>query len=274
MENTSEQWTESLWREAMADWGNRQQDTNYRDYVVRPAMKDAVRNADPKDGQIFLDFGCGEGRETAFLRDAIAENGVQTGHLYGYDKNREAISRAGGLKTGHIMTSFHSGDFWKFAESNALSRNVDILISSFVLQETPYLDETFKMMNYALRANGIGIHVFVHPQFEEALRKKGELRVEPTLASDQWDFAAAYPIVEKGRKPFYLPCFHRSLSRYLAAFEMKYYIEEVRGLKPSAEVLALAEKEKRSPFYAHEHNVYWPEISEISSSVIVTVRKK
>jgi SAM-dependent methyltransferase len=266
-----EEWAKQLWETASEDWINRIQDNNYRNLVVRPALEHELSDIHTNKG-IFVDIGCGEGKETHFLREILKKKGFRD--FYGFDTNKEFINSARHSFGGII---FDAGDFSELKDKNCLEERVDLITSLFVLQDTPNLKNLIKNVYESLKIKGLFLALIVHPQYAEILLKKGAIRVNKGLEKDKDDnylFAGEYPITEPGRPPFFVPYFHRNLSAYIKLFEPYFHIESVRGLKPSNNLLGISKQEKISPFYEEHYNVYWKEISEVSSSLIIKGVKK
>jgi len=264
-------WAVEMWKEAEEDWMNRIGDNNYRRYMVRPALENELSNIYVENG-VFVDLGCGEGKETYFLKEILKRKGFRT--FYGFDINKEFINSAKNSLEGII---FDAGDFSKLKDKYHLKEHTDLITSLFVLQDTPAIKNLIKNAYESLKNKGFFLALIVHPQYAEILLKKDAIKINKKLKKtkeDSYIFAGEYPITEPERSPFYVPYFHRNLSDYIRLFETYFHIELINGLKPSNKLLEKSRKEKICPFYRENHNVYWKEISEISSSLIIKGVKK
>lgn len=269
--NNAREWAKQLWEKASESWMNRIQDNNYRNHVVRPALEDELFNIFIDNG-ILVDIGCGEGKETCFLKDILEKKGFRD--FYGFDTNRKFINSAKGSFEGIV---FDAGDFSELKGKYSLAGHTDLVTSLFVLQDTPNIENLIKNIYVSLKIKGIFLALIVHPQYAEILLKKGAIKVNDNLEKDKDDnyiLAGEYPITEPGKPPFFVPYFHRNLSYYTKLFETYFHIESVKGLKPSNNLLEISRQEKISPFYEEHYNVYWKEISEVSSSLIIKGVKK
>ena len=172
---------------------------------------------------------------------------------------------------------FDQGEFINLLNKYKLLAKVDLLTSIFVLQELPVLDNFLHEIRQALSPTGKAFFLLVHPDFGIAMLKKSALVINQNLSylpNAEWEFAAAYPIVEEKSQTFFLPYFHRSKSNYLAKLEKHFRILRIVDLKPLQRNVAFCQKKNISPFYSHPGNIYWPEIIEQPSSLLITVRKK
>lgn len=264
-------WAMGLWKKASKDWINRTQDNNYRKYLVCPALEDELSDISIDKG-ILVDIGCGDGKGTYILAEILKKKGFRD--FYGFDTNKEFTNSA---KDTFKEIVFDEGDFSRLIDKYHLAGNVDLITSLFLLQDTPNIEKIIKTAHESLKIKGSFLSLIVHPQFAEILLKKGAIKLNNNLKKDEGDnyiFAGKYPITEPGRSPFFVPYFHRNLSDYIKLFETYFHIESVKGLKPSDELLKISQREKISPFYKEHYNVYWKDISEVSSSLIIRGVKK
>lgn len=264
-------WANELWKKSEKDWINRMQDNNYREYLVRPALEDELSDI-YIDGGIAVDIGCGEGKETYFMKEMLKRKGFRT--FYGFDTNEKFIDSANNL---FEEITFDVGDFSKLKIKHHLEGPVDLITSLFVLQDTPSVKNLVNNCYNSLKDKGRFLTCIVHPQYAKILLEKGAIKINEKLkkvSGESYTFAGAYPITEPEKPPFYVPYFHRDLSEYIKIFEKYFHIESVRGLKPSDKLLKKSKEEKISPLYEDRHNVYWKEISEVSSSLIIKGIKK
>lgn len=267
----AKEWAKELWKKSEKDWINRIQDNNYREHLVQPALEDELSDIHVNGG-IAVDIGCGEGKETYFMKEILRKKGFRT--FYGFDTNEEFINSANSLFKEII---FDAGDFSKLQNKYHLEESVDLITSLFVLQDTPSVENLVKSCYKSLKDKGCFLTCIVHPQYAEILLKKGAIKINEKLkktSGDNYIFAGAYPITEPEKPPFYIPYFHRNLSEYIKIFEKYFHIGSVRGLKPVNKLLKKGREEKISPFYEDRHNVYWKEISEVPSSLIIKGIKK
>jgi len=264
-------WAEQLWKTASKDWINRTQDNNYRNYLVRPALEDELSSICTDRGTL-VDIGCGDGKGTYVLTEILRNKGFR--NFYGFDSNKEFINSA---KDSFKEIVFDEGDFSELNRRYSLVEHVDLVTSLFVLQDTPAIKNLIKNVYELLKIKGSFLSLIVHPQFAEILLKKRAIKLKKGLKKDKEDdyiFAGRYPITEPGRPPFFVPYFHRNLSDYIRMLEPHFHIESVRGLKPSRKLLEISQQQKISPFYKEPYNVYWKEISEVPSSLIIRGVKK
>jgi len=264
-------WAIETWKKAEENWINRIQDNNYRKYLVRPALEKGLSGIFVNEG-VFVDIGCGEGKETHFLKKMLEKKGFKI--FYGFDTNEKFINHAQKSVEGIV---FDAEDFFKLKNKYHLEGSSDLVTSLFVLQDTPFVKDFVENTYETLKNDGIFLALIVHPWFAEILLKKGALKINDKLKKtkeNNYVFVGKYPITESKKPPFYVPYFHRNLSDYIKLFEMYFHIESVKGLKPSNKLLEKSKKEKISPFYEEDYNVYWEEISKVPSSIIIKGIKK
>ena len=262
----SDEWAKDLWKKATQNWKNREQDSNYRKFLTHPALEEELRDFSVDKG-VLVDLGCGEGTETAYLRDILTSKGVE--RFCGFDINSDLISHA---RRTFKEISFSNGDIIEFMRKYKLKERADIVTSLFVLQDTPRIRELVEASYDILSSNGMFLTLIVNPEFAKLLLAKGVLReigIVDHIRRKEYDFAASYPIVEVGKKPFYVPYFHRSLGHYIDLLGEYFSVESVRGLKPSKSLIDESLENKTLPFYSAKNNVYWPEISQVPSSVLI-----
>ncbi len=262
----SKLWAKNLWKNASSEWMSREQDDNYRKYLVHPMLEDELSEISIENG-VLMDIGCGEGKETLFLMKLLKQKGFRD--FYGFDINKDFISSAKSLSE---EVSFGSGDLGNFLKKYNLKNNVNLVTSLFVLQETPNINDIIKNAHESLKSGGSFLSVIVHPQFAENLTKRNEIKINNWLdksTEKDYEFAGEYPITEPERPPFYLPYFHRKLSDYIQKLEPKFHIKSVRGLQPSKKLLKISKEQKIAPFYKEKYNVYWEDVAKIPSSIII-----
>ncbi len=272
----ADRWATAVWRKNVEGWQNRNQDHNYRKYLARPAIQKAIRYAQLPDNGKFIDLGCGDGSETAHIRDYLRNEGAG-GRLYGFDLQESLISKAN--ETVHeeeaqmINTVFENGHLEDLIEKHGLNHKADNIFSTFLLQE---LSDAEKHLRLAMRSMrpylGRGIFALLHPDFGQAMLDKGAIKVNQKLgATEYWRWAGEYPIVEEGGKTFYVPYFHRTLDDYKKLICDHFCDFLYRGFKPTKRTLQISERKKLSPFYGHPGNVYFPEITTVPSTLIFIV---
>ena len=268
----SETWAKDIWEKASNNWNSRKQDKNYREYLVHPTLKRTLSQINVEKG-VHADIGCGEGDETYFLKNLLKKKGFE--RFIGFDTNKNFVDTA--RKEYSEIEFYNSKDISLFVEENNLEGKVDLVTSLFVLQDSPQIWYLVEEQSRMLKEKGMSLNLIVFPQFAEALNEKGFLKL-PTCVNrnriDNYLFAAEYPIVEQEKEPFWVPYFHRNLSDYIQLIETYFYIDSVQSLKPSKELLRKSFDKNISPFCFEKNNVYWPEISEIPSSVIIKGIKK
>ena len=82
-----------------------------------------------------------------------------------------------------------------------------------------------------------------------------------------------HDLVEENGKTFFVPYFHRSLEDYLCVARRYFSDVEFFELMPLGETIDLCKREKHSPLYDHPGNVYYPEITQMPSALIFSVKK-
>lgn len=272
------QWAKDVWTRAVPNWENRSQDHNYRDILVRPGIYTALKSIKLKTNGQFLDIGCGEGTETFCIRNLLVQLGY-SGVMYAYDPQSHFIGIAENANKPHpaISIQFGDGSIDEFLEKYNLSKNVDLVTSIFVLQDLPDIRKHLTDIDRVLSEEGVGIFLLVHPNFGEAMRKKDAIKIEKSLSPQgmnvPWQFVGEYPIVEENGRTFFVPYFHRTVDDYRKYFQKYFSKIDFVGLKPSFQDIKCCERERRSPFYNHDGNVYYPEIVEMESSLVIIVKR-
>ena len=117
----------------------------------------------------------------------------------------------------------------------------------------------------------------MHPNFGEAMKNKDAVKLEdalnPSCVAVPWKWVGEYPIVEEEGRTFFVPYFQRTIDEYRKHFSKYFSQIEFVPLKPSPQDVSRSEKEHRSPFYNHSGNVYYPEIVEMESSLVIIAKK-
>jgi len=271
------QWALDVWTKAVPNWKERNQDHNYRDVLARPGIYTALKSVSPKiDGQ-FLEIGCGDGAETFYIRDSLVKLGW-SGKMFGYDLQSQLVSVAERANSpSPIPIQFGDGSIGEFLERYNLIENVDLVTSVFVLQDLPDIHKYLANVDKVLGKDGVGVFLLVHPDFGEAMREKGGLKIKrelnPRGMSVPWRWACEYPIVEENGGTFSVPYFQRTIRDYEDYFRKHFSQIETIALKPSTGDIKRSEKEHMSPFYNHLGNVYYPEIVERDSSLVIIARR-
>jgi len=272
------QWAIDIWTKAVPNWEDRSQDHNYRDILARPGIYSALKSLDPKSNGQFLDIGCGDGTETFFIRNSLIKLGWH-GRMFGYDPQSHFIGVAEQANKSHSLISiqFGNGSIGDFLGKYKLSKSVDLLTSIFVLQDLPDIQKYLADVDKTISEGGTSISLLVHPNFGEAMRKKGAVKIEESLnpcgISVPWRFVCEYPIVEERGRTFFVPYFQRTIEDYKKYFQRYFSQIEFIALKPSPQDVSRCEKEHRTPFYDHPGNVYYPEIVEMESSLIIIAKR-
>lgn len=270
----AKQWAKNLRNESTKSWKNREQDRNYRKFITRPNLYRILKSLKPLNNGIFLDVGCGDGSETVYLKDCLVKFG-NIGKMYGFDPQENFIKIAKKIKSKNSKLSLHFGDdsFDKFIQKYQIKKSVDLIISIFVLQDIPDINNFLNNIDGCLSQKGRAIFLLVHPNFAENMLKKDALKINKDLTPDStktpWRFAAKYPIVEERGRTFFVPYFHRTIRDYRKI--VKKYFRNVKfiNLEPSPKDIKICKKQNKSPFYNHKGNVYYPEIIKMNSSLII-----
>ncbi|MBL7058840.1 methyltransferase domain-containing protein [Candidatus Pacearchaeota archaeon] len=280
MTKTLNGWIDQTWANARNSWINRDQDLNYRNLLVHPNLKEELKNLNiPKRGTYF-DIGCGEGEETFFLRESLKKLDYQ-GTIYAQDNQKELLEKVGkNMPLSFVFGKLKIRPVFEKIESMIYNPNYvgrgNLVHSSFAFQEVPDIEKFVGNIGSLLKSGGKLVSIFVNPQFEETLRKRGSLKnivYSEDPKKDQWEYRAEYPIVEKTGS-FYVPVFHRNLSDYVRVIEDKFSIDSLRSLKPTEKIINGAKKKNLLPFCDMRINEYYPYINEQPSSIILTATKK
>lgn len=272
-------WAREVWTRATQNWEERSQDHNYRDLVARPGilagLKKLLQNSPVLKNKNFLDIGCAEGTETLYMRDLLIRM-YHTGIMYGYDPQGKFVDSANTKSKPNpiIPTIFENNSLEETLRKHNLFGKIDLVTSIFVLQDLPNIKDYLSKVDKALKDDGKGMFLLVHPNFAEEMLKKGALKKEEQLIpNDEWRFAGEYPIVEERGRTFFVPYFHRTIEDYKKYFSEHFSKFKFIGLKPSEKNLEIAKINHLSPFYQHEGNVYYPEIIQTESSVIILAER-
>jgi len=267
-------WVADVWKKAADGWKNRQQDYNYRKFLARPFLENALNFLDPVKGGYFVDLGCGDGSEARRIEKYLTGQGYG-GKFFGFDFQQSLIeiAKKKNRKNKSIEMIFDSGKLNELIRKHELQEKGDLIFSTFLLQEISDAEEYFEFLAICLKKGGWGISLFLHPAFGTAMLEKGAARVQNDLGkSRQWRWAAEYPIVEESGKTFYVPYFHREINDYLKLARKYFFEVKVFECQPTKKVIQKCKREQLSPFYDHPGNVYYPEIIEMPSSMILMTR--
>lgn len=267
-------WAADVWKRGIKNWAGRKQDYNYRRFLARPGMREEIGVIDPIAKGIFLDLGCGDGSEMRHIARFLREKGCG-GKFFGFDLQKPLIEIAKSKirQKKPIEMVFDFGQLVELTEKHDLAGRVDLIFSTFLLQELADAESYFKLSAGCLKRGGRGIFLFLHPAFGKAMLKKGAVRVNENLKSKTWRWAAEYPIVEEGGGTFYVPYFHRELDDYVRLAKKYFSTVDFHEYQPVEKIIRKCKKELLSPFYDHPGNVYYPEIVEIPSAIVFVVRK-
>lgn len=270
----AEKWASSVWKRNVSRWQNRCQDYNYRQYLVHPAIEEAIGCLNAVKGGLFLDLGCGDGSEMDFITKCLIRQG-SFGRFYGFDLQRSLIETAQRkyCERRSIEMIFNHGSLDSLVRKHELYYSMDRVFSTFLLQELPNAnDHLFLAMKSMKPYCGGGVFVLLDPAFGQAMLDKGVINVNEDLGeTEYWRWAGEYPIVEENGRTFYVPYFHRNLEDYKKMVLENFGSFLYRQFSLSRTVLKKCNREKISPFYDHTGNVYYPQIKEIPSTLIFIV---
>lgn len=268
-----EKWANQVWKKSVKNWIKRSnQDYNYRDYLVQPALKKFFKkNRKYLSNDIWIDFGCGEGRET-FMLSKIFKSMKISNHIIGLDSQPKLIEKA--------RESFSKYSIKFFSKTlntffNICKEKINGVSFLFVLQDTPKAKQILKLTSKSLFKNNLIVIIIVHPNFAKKLKENNLIKIKKVSNNKNWEWCGEYPIAETNKKPFYVPYFHRSVGWYIDALEkngMKILYN--KNLKPNTTLLKKATVKRLSPFYKYSNNIYWPYIEETPSSLLLVAQKK
>ncbi len=280
--NEASAWVQSVWEEAQSNWAGRAgQDREYRNQVIHPAVCGILTDMFPEKGLRVLELGCGDGvlLENGDFRQLIGGNG----RYHGIDISDTLLDRArANHDAGNI--SFQAGDIADPAlPENVLSsdRNVNAVISVFVVQEIPDIESFMNNFARLTPAGAMAVIVTVHPDFAGWLRDTGRLQTEERLGGDemlmhyQWQWAGYYPIVDEVNGVFHLPHFQRAVADYQELMKRHgFTIEQAIDLPEPIHDLPRLVSGGVPPFTPFADNHYWPRIGEAPSAVLIMARKE
>lgn len=206
MESTNLQPTRDFWNRAAADWeiqvghngdSNRQMNSD----PVLWAFAGDVR------GLTVLDAGCG----TGYLTQKLSEKGATATGVYFSERMLDIARR----NYPHLEFQLDSCT----TLATLPDAHFDLIVSNYVLMDTPDLDETVRAFSRVLKPNGTAVLVFSHPCFPQGKAFRAEA---DGLISYTWPFSYFEPkrCVEPpwGHFTESFIWFHRPLSDYWKAF--------------------------------------------------------
>lgn len=198
--------TQLFWNRVADDWDRQVGDDGDSNRILNSDPVLWQFAGDVSDATI-LDAGCG----TGYLSRKLHECGAR---VIGIDFSEEMI-RIARSKAPHIDFRIDSCSTLR----TVADRSIDIVISNYVLMDTPDLTKTVKAFSRVLKPGGHGVLVFSHPCFPQ----------EPTTATEsdgdviyRWHFP--YFQQQKCIDPPWghftseFIWFHRPLSDYWKAF--------------------------------------------------------
>ena len=280
----AKKWAEKAWADAISSWSKRPaQDYAYRKHVVEPHIAKLIAKLNLNPSSLVIEIGCGDGTHSIFWRQQLNNLGLDKVRIFGIDLHEPLIIKARKNAAGYKNISFEVADVNEVKTAKIIHDKVgipDVIVAMFLLQDTPDLEGTLKMVKSCLKDRGHFISVFVHPDFVKHLFEAGYVKgieegyLPPEYITDlgivQWRFAGYYPIAQKDDSPFYLPYFHRHVEDYLDALHKKQFTIVARKDLMLARDIAEKLKEKRiSPFYEEKHNIYWPLIVSEPSTILI-----
>lgn len=285
----AKRWAEESWADAVSSWSKRPaQDYAYRKHVVEPSLSKLITKLNLNPSSIVVEIGCGDGAHSIYWRQQLNNLGLDSVRIFGIDLHAPLIIKARENAEGYKNISFEAADVNEVKTAKIIHDNVgspDVIVAMFLLQDTPNLEGTLKMVKSCLKDRGHFIVVFVHPDFAAHLFEAGYIKKleEGYLPAEhitdsgivQWQFVAYYPIAQKNGPPFYLPYFHRSLEDYYKAFKsLNFEIIEKIPLLLEPNIADKLREEKVSPFYENKWNIYWPLIVKEPSSMLIHAVKE
>lgn len=149
-------------------------------------------------GKIILDAGCG----TGYLSVQLANKGAS---LIGIDISEKMIEEATRLCRQSNLTIDFKVDSCSTL-SSVLNNSIDIVVSNYVLMDTPDLRLAVESFYRVLRPNGKAVLVFSHPCFDE-------------LTADEMYFDEFKKTENWGQFKSNFVYFHRPLSQYWKTFK-------------------------------------------------------
>lgn len=268
----AQKWASNVWRQSAKNWIARTAaDHNYRDFLIKLALKKFFKKH--KKNLLkgtWVDFGCGEGRETFMLYKMFLSLNIKN-QLVGLDFQQEFINKA-----KSEFKKYNIGFYNKTIERFAHNNKINGASFFFVLQDAPDAEKIIKKTAKILPIGGIFLAIIVHPDFAEILKNKELIKIKkPPKNKSNWEWCGKYPIVEIKKEPFYVPYFHRKISWYINQLN-KYGLSllNYQDIQPNEKLLNNAQKHKLLPFYNHKYNIYWPYISKMPSSFLLVGIKK
>ncbi len=142
----------SMWNSVADDWDIQVGDEGDRNRVLNsdPVLWDFVGDVEGLD---VLDAGCG----TGYLTRKLHEKGAR---VVGVDFSEEMI-RIARRKSSHLDFRVEScSELGSFNDGS-----MDVVVSNYVLMDTPDLEETMEAFRRVLRLGGTAVVVFSHPCF-------------------------------------------------------------------------------------------------------------
>ena len=285
----TKKWAEKAWADAISSWSKRPaQDYAYRKHVVEPPISNIITNLNLNPSSLVVEIGCGDGTHSIFWKQQLKNLGIDRVRIFGIDLHEPLIIKARENAEGYTNISFEVADVNEIKTAKIIHDKVgipDVIVAMFLLQDTPDLEGTLKMVKSCLKDKGHFIAVFVHPDFAKHLFEAGYIKgleegyLPPEYITDsgivQWRFVGCYPIARKNGPPFYLPYFHRSLEDYYKAFKsLNFEIIDKIPLLLEPNIADRLREEKVSPFYEDKWNTYWPLIVKEPSSMLIHAFKK
>lgn len=199
--------TLELWDAVASDWKLQvgdEGDTNRR------LNSDPVlwRFAGDVRGRAVLDAGCG----TGYLSNKLTEAGA---HVIGVDFSARMIELA---RRAYPAVEFRVDSCAEL--STVPDASVDLVVSNYVLMDTPYLDETVAAFARVLRPGGTAVLVFSHPCFPGGRADSPEGNNDVTRYTWPFPYFQSTKCTDPPWAHFTTDFiwFHRPLSEYWRAF--------------------------------------------------------
>lgn len=269
-----EVWSIKLWSKNVENWSKREQDHTYRIMVSwlgwSKLFDKFARQNWSRTVEVF-DSGCGDGTETLFFWHDLMDRGLDV-VLTAFEPQERSATIARKLYEREEYPA-HTPFVVVTEFPEQLKQHVDLLLSSYVLHDVADVEAYVAENAALLRSDGWAGFMIVHPDFVEAMIRKGAVREEPTLdlPGKNWERALEYPIVEQAGT-FYVPLFHRSTHFYLALLKRHFSQFESYPLQVGENAVALMAKHGMLPFCNTPENVYYPEIVQVPSSLLFVCR--
>ena len=148
---------------------------------MEPSLSKLITKLNLNPSSLVVEIGCGdELAHSIFWRQQLNNLGLDKVQIFGIDLHDPLIIKARENAECYKNISFEVADVNEVKTVKIIHDKLgipDVIVAMFLLQDTPDLEGTLKMVKSCLKDRGHFIVVFVHPDFAMHLQQLGQVKV-------------------------------------------------------------------------------------------------